>query len=282
MTATGPATDSIAGPRSFEADTAVVPHGDGAFRAELSDRWDRLGGGPLGGYSLAVALRSLEARSSFPDLLCASAYLLRPAEHGAASIGTEQVRLGRSVETAEARFVQGDTERLRVLADFADLAAADGPSLVLGGPPSLPAPEDCRDPFEALRPSGTVADRVEYRVTTAPGWLRGEPTGDPSLECWVRFADRSDVDLVGLAFLVDAVAPVVLELGAASSSTIELTLHWRARPAPGWLALRASTRFVTGGYHEEDVEIWDSTGVLVAQSRQLALLVGTTRHVMAS
>ena len=266
----------------FAADTAVEPDGDGRFSAELSNRWDRLGGGPLGGYSLAVALRSLQAGASFPDLLSASACFLRPAEHGAASIDTERVRLGRSIETVEARFVQGDTERLRVLANFADLAAADGPSLVLGAPPSLPDPDDCLDPFEALRPSGTVADRVEYRVTTAPGWLRGEPTGDPSVECWVRFADGSDVDLVGLAFLVDAVAPVVLELGAATSSTIELTLHCRARPAPGWLALRASTRFVTGGHHEEDVEIWDSTGVLVAQSRQLARLVGTTHLVTAS
>ncbi len=269
------ATDEPTALHVFDADTAVDPQDDGAFAAELSDRWDRLGGGPLGGYSLAVALRALEALAGFPDLLSASACFLRPAEHGAASIDTEQIRLGRSVETAEARFVQGGTERLRVLANFADLASAAGPSLVLGGPPALPDPDDCLDPYDALRPSGTVADRVEYRVTRAPGWLRGEPTGDPSVECWVRFADRGEVDLIGLAFLVDAVAPAVLDLGAASSSTIELTLHCRARPAPGWLALRATTRFVTGGYHEEDVEVWDSTGVLVAQSRQLARLVGT-------
>ncbi len=49
-------------------------------------------------------------------------------------------------------------------------------------------------------------------------------------------------------------------------------MHVRARPAPGWLACRSYTRFVTGGYHEEDFEVWDSAGVLVAQSRQLALV----------
>jgi hypothetical protein len=49
-------------------------------------------------------------------------------------------------------------------------------------------------------------------------------------------------------------------------------VHVRARPVPGWLACRVSTRFVIDGYQEEDVEIWDSAGRPVAQSRQLALL----------
>ena len=38
-------------------------------------------------------------------------------------------------------------------------------------------------------------------------------------------------------------------------------------------ACRATTRFVSNGYHEEDFEIWDSAGTLVAQSRQLALIL---------
>ena len=62
--------------------------------------------------------------------------------------------------------------------------------------------------------------------------------------------------------------------GATGSSTLELSVHVRAHPAPGWLACRATTRYVINGYHEEDFEIWDSTGTLVAQSRQLALLPG--------
>jgi acyl-Coa thioesterase superfamily protein len=32
-------------------------------------------------------------------------------------------------------------------------------------------------------------------------------------------------------------------------------------------------RFVSNGYHEEDFEVWDSAGTLVAQSRQLALIL---------
>jgi len=51
-------------------------------------------------------------------------------------------------------------------------------------------------------------------------------------------------------------------------------VHLRARPASGWLACRTWTRYVGGGYHEEDFEVWDSAGMLVAQSRQLALLLG--------
>lgn len=42
--------------------------------------------------------------------------------------------------------------------------------------------------------------------------------------------------------------------------------------APGWLACRSSTRHLLNGTHDEDFEIWDSSGQLVAQARQLALL----------
>lgn len=57
-----------------------------------------------------------------------------------------------------------------------------------------------------------------------------------------------------------------------ASESSARTPHLRAHPAPGWLACRAGTRHVANGFHEEDFEIWDSTGQLVAQSRQLAML----------
>jgi hypothetical protein len=89
----------------------------------------------------------------------------------------------------------------------------------------------------------------------------------------VEFADGSDATLGSLAFVVDCATPVVAELGRRSSSTAQLTVHLREHPAPGPLACRVRARHLAHGLHEEDFEVWDSAGVLCAQSRQLAVLV---------
>lgn len=257
----------------FDLDTAVTPEGDCRFGATLTDRWDRLGGGPLGGYTLATCLRALAASMPQPEPIVASAFFLRPASHGRAEISTELLRAGRTIATGAARLVQGDREVLRVVASFADPATATGRTLVLNDPPTLPPIEHCVDPLASMiLPGVTVADRVEYRFASPPGWQSGAPTGSPSAECWLRFRDDRPADALALAFVVDAVAPAVMEIGAAGSSTLELTVHFRQRPEPGWLRCRLGTRHVINGFHEEDFEVWDAAGQLVAQSRQLAVL----------
>ena len=109
-------------------------------------------------------------------------------------------------------------------------------------------------------PGVSITEQIEYRAPKLPGWARGRPGGEPSLEFWMRFRDGRDADPLALAALVDAAAPAVLDIGSPGSATIELTVHVRARPAPGWLACRNRTRHVIGGFHEEDFEIWDSAG----------------------
>jgi acyl-CoA thioesterase len=60
----------------------------------------------------------------------------------------------------------------------------------------------------------------------------------------------------------------------ASLPTVDLTVHFRSPPAadgPVLAVFRSSTS--AGGFFEEDGELWSRDGVLLAHSRQLALLV---------
>lgn len=267
----------------WDADTRVDATGDGRFAAHLTDRWASAGGRPNGGYLVAFCLRALGEVLPHPDPLAVSAHYLRPGVVGPARVDTELVRAGRRLSTGEARLTCGDREVLRVVASYADLADTTGVSgsdLVLGEAPDLPPPDECVDAYGGLRlPGVTVADRVDVRAPEPFGWARGRPTGVPRAEYWLRFADGRPADTAGLATLVDTVAPAVLELGVTGSSTAELTVHVRARPTPNgtasaWLAARVASRHLAGGYYEEDVELWDTTGRLVAQSRQLAVSAG--------
>jgi acyl-CoA thioesterase len=257
----------------FDIDTKVVRVAADEYTATLTDRWNALGGRPNGGYALATCIRAL--RESMPGLdpLAVSAFFLRPAAPGAATIRTELVRSGRRIATGEVKLFQDDREVMRAVASFTDLAQAAGPTTHFEPPPVLPPVEEAIDLTGGASIDGvTIINRFEYRVAAIPGWAQGKPTGEPRMTLWLRFKDGRDADPLALVGMVDAVWPAVMELGAMGSATIELSVHVRARPAPGWLACRVATRHVSGGYHEEDFEIWDSDGKLVAQSRQLALL----------
>jgi hypothetical protein len=91
---------------------------------------------------------------------------------------------------------------------------------------------------------------------------------------WFAFADHRPSDPLSLALAADGFPPAVfhLELPSGWVPTVELTVHVRDVPAPGPLRAVFRTRFVTNGMFEEDSELWDSTGRLVAMSRQLALV----------
>ena len=81
--------------------------------------------------------------------------------------------------------------------------------------------------------------------------------------------------LADAPIFLDASIPPVL--GAIVSGWVP-TINWRVdfkahpREGSGPLRFRFGTRRVTGGFLEEDGELWDGEGRLVAVSRQLAML----------
>lgn len=267
---------AVALDHAFDRDTEVEAVSEHRSTLTISDRWNALGDRVNGGYLMAVCLAALRREVPLPDPLVVSAFFLRPAAAGPVEIATELVRPGRRIATGEAQLRQGGKEIVRLVASFTDFAATpDGRRLELGAKPELPPPDACVDPIAGrspLRRPG-IANQVEWRAVEPPGWVLKRPGGDPTLTMWMRWRDGRPTDVASLPLFVDALPPPVLDLGETGSSTVELTVHVRGVPAPGWVAGRSTTRHVGGGYHEEDFEIWDETGGLVAQSRQLAILL---------
>jgi acyl-CoA thioesterase len=265
---------AVTGEFEFDTDTRLSGEGP-AFEARLGDHWNGMAG-LNGGFMLALCTRALGQVLPFPDPVVVSGFFLRPGSPGPALVTTEVIRAGKTTAFGQATVWRDGKEVVRATAAFTDLAKTAeraGPSFTGGAAPALPPPEDCFALPSGSLPGVTLTQRLEYRSGTAPGWLTGQPSGIPMAEFWMRFRDGREPDLASLPLLVDAAAPAVLGVGALST-TVQLTVHLRARPAPGWLACRAQTRYLAGGYHEEDFEAWDSAGTLVAQSRQLALVLG--------
>jgi acyl-CoA thioesterase len=95
---------------------------------------------------------------------------------------------------------------------------------------------------------------------------------------WLGLRERRELDAPAIALLADAWFPApwprLAEL--APAPTIDLTVHFRSPlPLPDSLLLgRFCTGLVRDGFFEEDGELWTPDGTLVAQSRQLGLLLG--------
>jgi acyl-CoA thioesterase len=260
----------------FDAATALTGSGGPGFRAALDGRWDGKGG-TNGGFMLALLTRAIGEVLPFPDPVVVSGFYLRPGTPGPADIRTEVMKTGRTTAFGQASLYRDGKEVLRATAAFSDLEAAaarGGPSYTGGQPPVQPPPAESEPLHRQTVPPITLVERIEYRTAALPSWITGAPpSGVPVYEGWMRFADGREPDLLSLPLFVDAAAPTVFEVGVRGTTTVELTVHLRARPAPGWLAYRTLTRYLADGYHEEDAEIWDSAGRLVAQGRQLALVL---------
>jgi hypothetical protein len=274
----------------FDRGIAVTRLGGGDYAADLDPGW-LVGGGVNGGYSLAVignAVRDRLTETGHVDPFSVSAHYLSATAPGPAVVETRVVRTGRRVSTIAATLVQdvdgARMPRITALATYGDLDSAHDAStdaaaaaLHLALPvPDLPPREECVRSSDApadVKRMAPLLDRFGTLLDPATAmWAIGKPSRQGVIQGWFELADHRPLDPIALLMVVDALPPVTFDQGMPGwAPSLELTAHVRARPAPGWAVVRHCTRTVAGGMFEEDCEVWDSTGRLVAQSRQLAL-----------
>ncbi len=239
---------------------------------DIDPSWS-VGDKPHGGYLLRAAVaRALDEDSPHP--MAVSAHFVRPPDPGAATVEVERLRTGRRVATSRVGLRQQGVTRMEVLLSAGTWTDAEPFWSAPGGPPALPPVEDCpRVP--PVGPTGRAVgyfDHVDLRVDPASAqWAVGAPQGRAEVRGWMRWADEAAVAPVDLLVFADAMPPVTFDLGLMGwVPTLELTVHVRGLPAPGWLQVVQRARLLRDGWLDEECEIWDSRGRLVAQARQLA------------
>ncbi|MDX1648859.1 MAG: thioesterase family protein [Myxococcota bacterium] len=270
-------------PTRFDRDTAVTPAGppgEGRFDARIDPGW-WIVNGPNGGYLAAIVLRALEARVDDPARAPRSLTLhyLRPPQEGPARVETRLERVGRTLTSATARLVQDDRVTVLALAAFATGRSA--PELRHATMPEVAPPASLPRLDPAL---ASIPMRARYESR----WALGAPPGtgrtrEALAGGWIRLEEPAPLDAPRVAALTDAWPPAVFssaEMGmlAGGAPTLDLTIHFRTTlPLPGardddYVLCVFRSREARDGFVEEDGELWSRDGVLIAQSRQLALL----------
>ncbi len=253
----------------FDEATAVRRVAEGRYQAELDPGYSFVGT-VNGGYLMAVALRAAVDASPHEHPVSTAANFLRTAQGGPAQVWVEPRKAGRTVATSRVTIVQNDDPIVDLQVTTATLGE-DEPDWSSERSRPLPPLSECIA-FDSGKPGRGFPDQVEMHYDPAVmGWLDGRPSGRLEGGGYFRLKHGIEPDPYVLAMAVDSLPPVALNTGGQGwAPTVELTWHLRALPAPGWLELIGGGRLVTGGWFDEEVEVWDSAGRLVAQSRQLA------------
>ena len=252
---------------SFDEATAVRRTGEGRYTAEL-DAGYGFEKALNGGYLMAVLARAAMDASGRPHPISTSTNFLRVARPGPAEVHVERRKSGRTADVARVTLVQDDAPVIDAVITTGTLDG-DARPVFSAEAEELPPIEECVTHGDRKGFSAQVEVRYDGAVM---GWLDGRPSGRPEMRAYFRLRDQAyEPDGVLLALAVDSLPPVVLNTGAYGwAPTVELTWHMRAVPAAGWLTLHGRGRLVSDGWFDEDVEVWDSAGKLVAQSRQIA------------
>jgi acyl-CoA thioesterase len=243
---------------------------------EISEKW-WTPRGPLGGYVMAMLLRGMEQEVADPGRMARSLTVsfMRPPAAGPATVHPRIERAGRSLTTASARLEQDGKPMALAFASFS--VPWEGPLLDEAPMPQVDPPE-FRSPPDAPLPEG--APPFVGQLSMQPRFGDQPFSGSDRAETggWLGLREEGELDAPVVALLSDAwwPAPWARLRELAPAPTIEMTVYFRA-PLPledTLLLARFRSRLTRDGFFDEDGELWTPDGTLVAQSRQLGLLIG--------
>jgi acyl-coenzyme A thioesterase PaaI-like protein len=261
---------------AFDAAVAVEARGEGRYAAAVGPSWD----GPAaanGGVLAATMVRAVEAElgAGAPPARTIAAHFLDAPRHGNVEIAVDVLRAGKRVDACDVRVRQAD--RLICQATIV-CSARRGQELALRAEPPMAAAAESVDALDLSAVPGIPPLFQQLEIRPAFGSPIFSGSEDAVSGGWVALrGDDAPLDPARLCALTDLWWPAIFGAltAPAAAPTLQLTVHLRTteHAVSGPLLGRFETRNLIEGHIEECGELWSGAGELLAESRQLALLL---------
>lgn len=265
----------------FDKDIKLELLSGGLYRAIISDTWN-VNVGPNGGYIGAIILNGmLNELGREHRTRSITFHFLSASVPGEATLQIETQKRGRTLSTMTGKLVQGDRTIAMAIATFApDRDAIEFCNIDM---PVVPAPDQLpRDMQMHPNMPGHVAFRDHYDQLLAIGPIPPDTSTVARVGGWTRFKEHRAFDDLAIVAISDSWVPglMVKELPEPMHApTVDHTVHFMAPLPPAslrdddFVLVEFTTDVAQDGYLVENGLIWAPDGTLLAQSRQLAIIM---------
>jgi acyl-CoA thioesterase len=281
----------------MSTDVAVVPHalgllapprqvGESTWSVDFDPDWRSFPSNMHGGVLVGTfALVAGAATDRWPAAV--SVHLHSAVAPGLAQLEVQLNRTGRTASSAGVTLTQGDgqgdrraTGVVQLTADRPGAEVRTWPDAATAAALSGPAPEDL-EPLQLPVELALMAQQLDIRPTGSSRPLADGST--PELSAWVRLRAGAAVGAVShahrldlAAMLLDVLPPALYatRTSAVPIPTIELSAHFPPVTSSGdWFHVRQWTSWATEALCVDSSEVWDSSGRLVGEARQLRRII---------
>ncbi len=254
----------------FDNDMQVKPLSNGLVSGEVSDGF-LVNGVPNGGYMMALLTQALQTQSKNQSVVNISTNFFRPNKIKEIVFAPEIMANSSQFERYSVKAMQDGKETMRAMVTLMQDYPLGQQTRYEIEPKTILPREKCQRMLAF--PGYSIFKNVHVLMQPESlGWIQGSPSHRSEHRGWLRLADERPWDVQSILLAADAFPPPVLatEGMVAWVPTIEMSVQIRKIPSSRWLRCVFYSNYITDGLVEEDGEIWDDEGNLVAISRQLA------------
>jgi acyl-CoA thioesterase len=248
-----------------------------------------VGNTPHGGYLLALMNKAMTEVLPHPSAINSNIYYLDRTEPEPAELHIEILRTSRGSSMGQVKLIQNNKITCLYSSLCSDFQYMKGHSGLETPMPEIINSVEQDDfkvmNYENFKLGSTPSFIQQLNMSVHPDhawWDREISTDAAEARCSAYLELQGGVaDTFVLSYLADILPPVVQNkygpLGWVP--TLTLTCNIRQLPKTNLLFIDGIAKDISNGYFEQDCNIWDMSGNLVATSRQLAKILKSEEKI---